>query len=219
MNRGHQSRPCPLLPDTANIPAIFVPRLIPPANEAAALGLAACAGAFLAVAAGESRGGGLPLGLAVLLAAAALATLIYGRPEKRPQAPAESPDKGGAPNAVAPQAVEEDRLLPPLLSGAGSLLNAEAGILMQAGPSTQRILAVWNWRGLAADAIFPLPPGPLTFALETAQPYASTAPGENRLGFTGKLAGNFLLLPFDWHGGRFLLFLKRGLAFRRWKEP
>ena len=151
--------------------------------------------------------------MALLLAPAALAALVFGRRDEKAPSPEEWPETGAGTAGTGTEANEDDRLLPPLLSSAGPLLHAERGILMQAGPSTQRILAVWNWRGLAAGAVFPLPPGPLTFALETAQPYASAAPGENRLGFTGKLTENFLVLPFDWHGGRYLLLFVRDEAF------
>ncbi len=124
-----------------------------------------------------------------------------------PQAEAQASEAGGAVSVHSPE-----KSLAALLGATGALYDAEAARLFHAGGDKLRRLSEWGRRG-AEEPVSPLPPGPLTFVLETLKPYASREPGETRLGYSAKLPGHFLAVPLELGGVRYLLVYERKSPF------
>jgi diguanylate cyclase (GGDEF)-like protein len=193
-------------PVSAGLPLNSPSFVNPSALLAAALLLALLAGCGLAdfLLHGPGANGVVVAAFAALIGAVWLASLAAGVPQV-PQA-----SSSGEPAPGRPQPPEKG--LTAMLQVTGLLYDAEAARLFQAGGDKLRRLAEWGRRG-GAEPVTPLPPGPLTFVLETLKPYASREPGETRLGYSAKLPGHFLAVPLELGGVKYLLVYERKTPF------
>ncbi len=154
------------------------------------------------------RGPGHDLILIPALLSLAAAFWLVGRAPRSPISSGEG--IAGVHVKSAPHPPEKG--LAAMLGVTGALYNAEAARLFQAGGDKLRRLAEWGKRG-GEEPVAPLPPGPLTFILETLKPFASHEPGETRLGYTAKLPGHFLAVPLELGGVKYLLVYERKTPF------